>query len=51
MSGPLVPGGGLGVAKDVNPLVDLFFEFVFIDEAVDLHGAEEMPDAFAGLKR
>lgn len=39
-------GGGVGVAKDVNPIVDLFFELVFIDEAVDLEGVEEMPDAF-----
>ena len=31
----------------MNPVVDLFFEFVFIDEAVDLHGAEDMADAFA----
>jgi hypothetical protein len=30
----------------VNPIVDLFFELVFIDEAVDLEGVEEMPDAF-----
>jgi len=29
------------------PFVDLFFEFVLIDEAVDLDGAEEMADAFA----
>jgi len=27
------------------------FYFVFVDEAVDLHGAEEMADAFAGPKR
>ena len=29
--------GGFGVAEDVNPFVDLFLEFVFVDEAVDLH--------------
>ena len=33
-----------GVSEDVNPFVDLFFEFVFVDEAVDLHGPEEMVD-------
>jgi hypothetical protein len=37
-----VPGTGLVlVAKHLNP-VDLFFEFVFIDEAVDLDGAEKI---------
>src|SRR5947199_3437193 len=40
-------GCGLGVSKDVNPFVDLLFEFIFLDEAVDLHGAEEVADAFA----
>jgi hypothetical protein len=35
-----------GVSEDVNPVVDLFFEFVFVDEAVDLHGAKKMADAF-----
>ena len=40
-------GGGFGVAKHVNPVVDLFLELRFIDEAVDLHGAEEVADAFA----
>ena len=39
--------GGFGVAKHVNPVVDLFLELVFVDEAVDLHGAEEVADAFA----
>jgi len=38
---------GFGFAEDLNPVVDLFFEFVFVDEAVDLHGAEEVADAFA----
>ena len=33
-----------GVSEDVNPFVDLFFKLVFVDEAVDLHGAEEMAD-------
>ena len=47
MSGPVGAGGGLGVAEDVNPFVDLVFELVFVDEAVDLQGAEEMADAFA----
>jgi hypothetical protein len=28
----------------VNPFVDLLFELVLVDEAVDLHGAEEVPD-------
>ena len=32
----------------MNPVVDLFLEFKFIDEAVDLQGAEEVTDAFAG---
>jgi len=27
----------------------LFFEFVFVDEAVDLQGAEEMADRFPCL--
>ena len=40
-------GGGFGVAEYLDPVVDLFFEFVFVDEAVDLHGAEEVADAFA----
>ena len=39
--------GGFGVAKNLNPVVDLVFELVFVDEAVDLHGAEEVADAFA----
>jgi hypothetical protein len=34
-------GGGFGVAKGSNPVVDLFFEFILIDESVDLDGAEE----------
>jgi hypothetical protein len=28
----------------VNPFVDLLFEPVSVDKAVDLHGAEEMAD-------
>jgi hypothetical protein len=28
----------------------LFLEFVLVDEAVDLDGAEEVADAFAGQK-
>jgi len=35
-------GSGFGAAKNANPFVDLFFEFVFVDEAVDPHGAEEV---------
>ena len=31
----------------MNPFVDLFLELVFVDEAIDLHGAEEMADPFA----
>jgi len=30
----------------LDPVVDLFFELDFVDEAVDLHGAEEVADAF-----
>jgi hypothetical protein len=41
MSGPLVPGIGFGVAKDANRFIDLLFEFVSVDEAIDLHGAKE----------
>ena len=37
-------GCGFGFAKDMNPVVDLFFELVF----VDLEGAEEVADAFDG---
>jgi len=44
-------GGRFSLAEDVNPFVDLFFELVFVDEAVDLHGAEEMPDVFADASR
>ena len=42
-------GSGFGVAKDANPFIDGLFEFVFVDESVDLHGAEKMTDAFPGL--
>jgi len=31
----------------MNPVVDLFLELVFVDEAVDLQRAEEVADAFA----
>jgi len=34
-----------GIPKNLNPVVDLFFELVFVDEVVDLHGAEEVADA------
>jgi hypothetical protein len=34
-------GGRFRVAKYLNPVVDLFLELVFVDEAVDLQGAEE----------
>jgi len=30
--------------EDVNPFVDVFFEFIFVDEAIDLHSPEEMVD-------
>jgi len=30
----------------VNPFVDLLLEFIFVDKAVDLHGAEKVADAF-----
>jgi hypothetical protein len=33
--------------ENLNPVVDLFLELVFLDEAVDLHDAEEVADAFA----
>jgi hypothetical protein len=42
-------GSRFGAAKDANPFIDLLFEFVFVDEAVDLHGAEKMADAFRCL--
>jgi hypothetical protein len=29
-----------------SPVVDLSFELIFVDEAVDLHGAEKVADAF-----
>ena len=35
-------GRRFSIAENFNPLVDLFFELVFVDEAIDLHGAEEM---------
>ena len=38
MSGAVGAGSGFGFAKDANPFIDLFFELVFVDEAVDLHG-------------
>jgi hypothetical protein len=34
-------GCRLGFSEDLNPFVDLFFKFVFVDEAVDFYGAEE----------
>lgn len=40
-------GRRFGLSKDSNPLVDLFFEFVLVDEAVNLDGPEEMADVFA----
>ena len=49
MSGPLVPGAGF--AKGLDPLIDLLFEFVFVDEAVDLQGAEKMTAAFRAQRR
>ena len=38
-------GRRLGVAKDVNPFVDLFLELVFVEKANGLHGGEEAADA------
>jgi len=38
--------GRFGFSKDLNPVVDLFFEFVLVDEAVELQSAEEMVDTF-----
>ena len=37
-------GRWFGVAEDVDPFVDLFFELIFVDEAIDLHSPEEMAD-------
>ena len=37
-------GRRLGIAENFNPVVDLFLELVFVDEAIDLHGAEEVAD-------
>jgi hypothetical protein len=34
----------------VNPFVDLFLEFVFVDEAVDLQGAEEVAEPLPTLR-
>ena len=39
----------LGFSEDVNPVVDLFFEFVFVDEAIDLDGAEEVAKPSSSL--
>jgi hypothetical protein len=47
MSGPLVPGAGL-VLRKTRIHSSIFFELVFVDEAVDLDGAEKVADAFAG---
>jgi hypothetical protein len=35
ISGPLVPGRRFGVSKNLNPVVDLFFEFVSVDEVIN----------------
>ena len=43
--GPDVPGAGLGGAEDADPFVDLAFELVGVDEAVDPQRAEEVADA------
>jgi hypothetical protein len=37
ISGPLVPGAGL-VLRKIESIHRSAFEFVFVDEAVDLHG-------------
>ena len=42
-----MPGAGRVLSEDADPVVDLFLEFILVDEAVDLHGAEEVADAFA----
>jgi hypothetical protein len=34
-------GRGLGVSENPDPFVDLVFEFIFVDEAVDLQGAKK----------
>ena len=43
-------GGEFGVAEGFDPIVDLFFEFIFVDEAVDLDGAEEWPMPLSTLR-
>jgi len=35
----------------LNPVVDLFFELIFVDETVNLQGPEKMTDAFANAAR
>jgi hypothetical protein len=35
-------GSGFDFAKDANPFVDLFFEFVFIVEVLNLHDARKV---------
>ena len=47
MSGPLVPGAGLVFRNTRIHSSICFFKFVFVDESVNLHGAEEVADAFA----
>ena len=32
-----------GFSENMNPVVDLFFEFVFVDEAVDLQAPKKWP--------
>ena len=35
---PVGPGSRSGVPEDVDPVIDLFLELSFVDEAVDLAG-------------
>src|SRR5687768_16855277 len=51
ISGPLVPEAGLVLRKTRIHSSICFFEFVFVDEAVDLQGAEKVADVFTGVLR
>src|SRR5258707_410812 len=44
---PVGTGGRLGGAEDADVVVNLALERIAVDEAVDLHGAEEMADPVA----
>ena len=43
--------GRVWFSENLNPVIDLFFEFVLVDEAVDLHGAEDVADAVLTTNR